>query len=49
MKSYEDIITISYDDLPADTQIKHDIDTGDAKLIRQAPYRTAPAYDDWIQ
>ena len=49
IKRYEDIIAISYDDLPADTQIKHDIDTGDAKPIRQVPYRTPPAYDNWIQ
>src|ERR1700748_115143 len=49
LKRYEEIIAISYDDLPADTQIKHDIDTGDAKPIRQVPYRTPPAYDNWIQ
>ena len=35
MREYDDILAIKHSDLPAETIIKHKIDTGDHQLLRQ--------------
>ena len=49
MKEYEDIIAIRHSDLPAETSIKHHIDTGNYYPLRQRAYRLPPAYEDWVK
>ena len=49
MKEFEDIIAIKHSDLPAETIIKHHIDTGTHYPLRQRAYRLPPAYEDWVR
>ena len=49
MKEYEDIIAISYADLPHETVYEHDIDTGDSKPLRAVPYKIVPALENWLR
>ena len=49
MRMFDDILAISHTDLPADTIVKHHIDTGNCLPIRQRAYRLPPAYEKWVQ
>ena len=49
LKEYEDIIAISFKDLPDQAFFTHHIDTGDAKPIKQAPYRLPANYHDFVR
>src|ERR1700677_4218564 len=49
MKEFEDIIAISFADIPKKAHFTHHIDTGDAKPIKKTPYRIPPAYHDFVR
>jgi RNase H-like domain found in reverse transcriptase/Reverse transcriptase (RNA-dependent DNA polymerase) len=50
MKQYEDVLAVKFEEIRgARTHYKHVIDTGDHKPIKQAPYRLAPHYKQWVQ
>ena len=48
-KSYKSILATSFEDIKGSRlEHKHHIDTGNAKLIRRAPYHLFPHYKEWV-
>ena len=49
MHRYEDVLAVTFEEIKgAKTRYKHVIDTGDHKPVKQAPYRLAPHYQQWV-
>ena len=50
MHQYEDVLAVTFEEIKgAKTRYKHVIDTGDHKPVKQAPYRLAPHYQQWVR
>jgi hypothetical protein len=50
MHQYEDVLAVTFNEIKgAKTQYKHLIDTGSSKPVKQAPYRLAPHYQQWVK
>jgi hypothetical protein len=48
MEDHEDILATSFENIKGNTPFKHDVDTGDAKPIKQRPYVTPVKYREWV-
>jgi hypothetical protein len=49
MTEYEDIMALKHTDIRKEAIYLHDIDTGDHRPIKEAPYPLSPNYRSWVQ
>ena len=50
MHSYSDVLATSFEEIKgARTRYKHKIDTEGHRPVKQAPYRLAPHYKQWVR